>query len=82
MALTEREYYTWDKQGENGHIGVRRVTVIERDGVEISQAYHRHVIDPDSDLTDEPDEIKAVAAAYHTQAVKDKFAAFKEAQGA
>ncbi len=77
MALTEREYFTWDKQGEHGHIGVRKVTVIERDGVEVSKQYHRHVIDPDSDLTNEPAEVRAVAKAFHTAAVKDKWAAKK-----
>jgi len=66
MAQVEREYYTCDKQGELGHIGVRKTTVIERNGIEGSTAHHRHVIDPDSDLTDEPDEVKAVAEAYWT----------------
>lgn len=80
MALTEREYYTWDKQGELGHIGICRVTVIERDGEEVSKAYHRHVIDPDSDLTNEPDEIKAIARTYHTQAIKDGWKAHRAAQ--
>jgi len=78
MALTEREYYTWDKQGEFGHIGVRKVTVIEKDGREISKTYHRHVIDPDSDLTNEAPEVQAIAKAAWTPEVVTAYKAMIE----
>ena len=37
--------------------------------------YHRHVIMPDSDVSNEPAEIQAIAAVVHTQEIKDAYAA-------
>ena len=54
MALTERTVQ--DKieiVGDYKHIQVRTATVIERDGVEISRAFSRHVVAPDADITGE-----------------------------
>jgi hypothetical protein len=45
MALTETEVQ--DKieiVGDHKHIQVRTANVISRDGVEISRAFHRHVV--------------------------------------
>ena len=50
MALTERTVE--DKieiVGDFKHIQVRTATVIERDGVEISRSFSRHVVAPDAD---------------------------------
>ena len=44
MALTERNYILVDEQGEFGHVGVKTVTVIEKDGVVVSKTNHRKVI--------------------------------------
>ena len=74
MALTERTVE--DKieiVGDYKHIQVRTATVIERDGVEISRSFSRHVVAPDADITGESAEVQAVAAAVHTQAVKDAY---------
>jgi len=49
--------------------------VIERDGVEISRSFSRHVVAPDADITGESAEVQAICAAVHTQAVKDAYAA-------
>ena len=81
MALTERTVE--DKieiVGDFKHIQVRTATVIERDGVEISRNYHRHALAPDADVSGESAEVQAVAAAVHTQAVKDAYAAHLAAQ--
>ena len=59
--------------GDYKHIQVRTATVIERDGVEISRSFSRHVVAPDADITGESAEVQAVAAAVHTQAVKDAY---------
>ena len=75
MALTERTVE--DKieiVGDFKHIQVRTATVIERDGVEISRSFSRHVIAPDADVSGESAEVQAIATAVHTQAVKDAYA--------
>ncbi len=76
MALTERTVE--DKieiVGDYKHIQVRTATVIERDGVEISRNFSRHVVAPDADISGESAEVQAICNAVHTQAVKDAYAA-------
>ena len=81
MALTER---TVEDNiaivGDYKHIQVRTATVIERDGVEISRSFSRHVVSPDADITGESAEVQRIAAAVHTQAVKDAYAAHLASQ--
>ena len=60
--------------GDFKHVQVRTATVIKRDGVEISRSFSRHVVAPDADISGESDEVKAICAAVHTQAVKDAYA--------
>tara|TARA_B110000977_G_scaffold35936_1_gene48069 strand:- start:1297 stop:1563 length:267 start_codon:yes stop_codon:yes gene_type:complete len=81
MALTERTVQ--DKieiVGDFKHIQVRTATVIERDGVEISRSFSRHVVAPDADITGESAEVQAIAAAVHTDDVKAAYAAHVAAQ--
>jgi len=81
MALTERTVE--DKieiVGDYKHIQVRTAVVIERDGVEISRSFSRHVVAPDADVSGESSEVQAIAAAVHTQAVKDAYAAHLASQ--
>ena len=76
MALTERTVQ--DKieiVGDFKHIQVRTATVIERDGVEISRSFNRHVVAPDADVSGESAEVQAIAAAIHTDEVKAAYAA-------
>jgi hypothetical protein len=81
MALTER---TLDDKieivGEYKHLQIRSVTIIERDGVEISRGFSRRVIAPLDDISNESDEIKALAALVHTDEVKAAWAAKIEGQ--
>ena len=52
MALTERtEQDKIEVVGQFKHVQVRTATVIERDGVEISRSFSRHVVAPDADIT-------------------------------
>jgi hypothetical protein len=76
MALTESTIE--DKievVGEFKHVQVRTATVIERDGVEVSRSFHRHVVAPNDDITGESAEVQAICNTVHTQAVKDAYAA-------
>ena len=81
MALTERTVE--DKievVGDYKHIQVRTAVVIERDGVEISRSFSRHVVAPDADVSGESAEVQAIAAAVHTDEVKAAYAAHLAAQ--
>jgi hypothetical protein len=83
MALSERteqdkiEIITQWKM-----IQVRTATIIEKDGVEISRSYHRHVVNPLDDVSGESAEVQAIAAAVHTDEVKAAYAAFLAEQSA
>ena len=58
----------------DGQIQVRTDTVIERNGVEISRTYHRHVLAPGDDVSREDVAVQRIAMAEHTPA---KIAAYK-----
>ena len=66
--------------GEHKFIQVRTATIIERDGVEISRSFHRHVIAPDADVSGESAEVQAIAATVHTDEIKAAYAAHLAAQ--
>ena len=55
-------------------IQVRTATVIKEDGKEISRSFHRHVVRPDSDISDESEDVQAMARQFYTDAVKKAYA--------
>ena len=75
MALTEETVQ--DKieiVGPYKIIQVRTATIIKKDGVEISRSFHRHSLAPDADTSGESDDVKAIAAQVHTDAIKTAYA--------
>ena len=62
---------------ENGIILFREATRIMEDGVQLSETYHRSSLAPDSDLTDVPEQVAAIAAVVWTPEV---IAAYQAAQ--
>jgi hypothetical protein len=81
MALTERtEQDKLEVVGPYRHIQVRTAVFIERDGVEISRSFSRHVVAPDADVSGESSEVQAIAAAVHTDEVKAAYAAHLASQ--
>ena len=52
---------------------MRTATVIKEDGVEISRTFHRHVVAPNSDSTNESADVKAMVKQFHTDAVKKAY---------
>ena len=56
--------------GDFKHIQVRTATIIKEDGKEISRSYHRHVIAPNDDSTNESADVKAMVAHFHTDEIK------------
>jgi hypothetical protein len=80
MAITKRTEIGSMEVLPMGQIQVRTDTIIEEGGVELSRTYHRHVVEPDSDITDQDQRVKDVSLAVHTQAVKDAWDTFKVIQ--
>jgi len=66
--------------GQFNHIQVREAIQVLEDGNVISQSYHRYVVSPLDDTTDKDPKVQAVAAAVHTQEVKDAYTAHLAAQ--
>ena len=85
MALTERsENDKIEVVGQYKAIQVRRATVIERDGVEVSRSFHRHVLQPgtvaegtstltDTDISGEDADVQAICNAAWTDAIKESW---------
>jgi hypothetical protein len=82
MALSKTIKDDYEVRTEHKHINVRTKTSIMEDGKELSYSYHRKVLTPDLDISGESAEIKALAGAIWTDAVKkawsDKLEADKE----
>lgn len=66
---------------ENGCVQVRTATRILENGTVISQTFHRHVVAPGDDYSNDDARVQAVCAASHTQEVIDAYKAAKAAQG-
>ena len=77
MALTKRTEIGQMTVLPRGQIEVRTDTIIEENGVQLSRTYHRHVVEPDANITNEDQRVKDIAGVTHTQAVKDAWAVFK-----
>ena len=77
MAITERSIISSRDVLADGQIQVRSDLIIEKDGVEISRTYHRHVVAPGDSITKEDPSVQRIAMAEHTPA---KIAAYKLAQ--
>ena len=75
MALEKVITYDYEIRGEFKTIQERAKTSIMEDGNELSYSYHRRVLHPDMDVSSESDEIKGMAAALWTDAVKEAWAA-------
>ena len=60
------------------HLQIRTATVVSEDGTELSRSFHRRVITPDADVSGESAEIRGIAAAVWTDAVKSAWQSFIE----
>ena len=84
MALTERfENDKIEVVGTYKAVQVRRANIIERDGVEISRSFHRHVLQPgridendnlvETDLSGEDADVQAICNAAWTSELKESW---------
>ena len=75
MALTKEQVIDKIEIVENGIMQVRQVTKIMEDGKQLSSSYHRWSFEPGSDVSEQPANVQAIAAAAWTPAV---IAAYQE----
>lgn len=69
MALEKVEIVDRIEVVENGCVQVRTKTAILEDGKQISGTYHRHVVAPGDDYSEEDTRVKTICAATHTSKV-------------
>jgi len=86
MALTERfENDKIEVVGTYKAVQVRKATIIEKDGVEVSRSFHRHALScgtlddsdnlVDTDISGEDADVQAICNAVWTQSIKDAYKA-------
>ncbi len=69
MALIEKKIIDKIEIVENNCIQIRTATIIEKDGVEIAKTFHRHVLAPGEDVSNEDPKVQAIANAIWTEEV-------------
>ena len=79
MALEKQTVVDLIETLENGCVQVRTATRILDDGVAVSSSFHRHVVAPGDDYSQEDPRVQAICAAVQTPEV---IAAYKMAQEA
>ena len=73
MALEKKLTYDYEIRGEFKCIQQRTRTAIVEDGAELSFSYHRTSFMLDADVSNESDEVKAMASSLWTDAVKKAY---------
>lgn len=66
---------------ENGCVQVRTATIITEEGKVIGRSFHRHVVVPGGDYSNEDARVQAICAATHTADVIAAYQAATAAQG-
>ena len=77
MALEKIDVVDLIETLENGSVQVRTKTSIREAGVEISGKFHRHVVAPGDDYSQEDQRVQAICAAVQTPEI---VAVYKESQ--
>ena len=69
MALTKETIVDKIEVLEMGQVQVRTATRVLEDGVALSSSFHRHVLAPGDDLTEQDAKVSAIATATWTPEV-------------
>jgi hypothetical protein len=89
MALTKETVVDKIEVLEMGQVQVRTATRVKEDGTQLSQSFHRHVVEPsvktgdtwaDTDISGEDSRVQAVANATWTSDVKTAYQEMIDAQ--
>ena len=78
MALTEKQIIDKIEVLENNSIQVRIANVIEKDGIEITRTFHRHVVNPGDDISEQDQKVQAVCNAIWTQEIIAEYLKIKD----
>ena len=73
MKLTEKSIIDKIEVVENNSIQIRNANVIEKDGVEIARTYHRHILCPGDDVSNEDARVQAIANVIWTEDVINNY---------
>lgn len=73
MALIEKNIIDKIEVLESNSIQVRTANIIEKDGVEISRTFHRHVVNPGDDVSGEDPKVQAIASAVWTEEIINSY---------
>lgn len=82
MALTERIEIDQIEIVGGWNIQVRQATIVERDGEFVARTFHRWVLTPDMDISDQEQKVKDIANAAWTPEVRQAYETFKAEQAA
>jgi len=80
MALTKEIVVDKIEVLEMGQVQVRTATRVLEDGTVLSSSFHRHVLAPADDLTDQDPKVVAIANATWTDEVVSAYQAMLDAQ--
>lgn len=80
MSLTERTNIDQIEIVGDWNIQVRQATIIERDGEFVSRTFHRWVLTPDMDISDQEQKVKDICNAAWTPEVRQAYETFKAEQ--
>ena len=80
MTLTENTSIDQIEIVGGWNIQVRQATIINKDGEFVSRTFHRWVLTPDMDISDQEQKVQAIANAAWTPEVKAAYEAFKKEQ--
>ena len=80
MALTEKVEIDQIEIVKQWNIQVRQATIIERDGEFVSRTFHRWVLTPDMDISDQEQKVQDIANAAWTPEVRQAYETFKVEQ--
>ena len=69
MALTKETIVDKIEVLEMGQVQVRTATRVLEDGVQLSSSFHRHVLAPGDDLSEQDEKVSAIATATWTAEV-------------
>lgn len=78
MSLIETKKIDKIEIVETNSIQIRTATIIEKDGTEIAKTYHRHVVSPGEDVSNEDTRVQAIANAIWTDEVIASYKALVE----
>ena len=80
MALIEKQEIDRIEIVDMGILQVRQATIIERDGEFVSRTFHRWVLTPDMDISNQEQKVKDIANAAWTPEVRQAYETFKAEQ--